>query len=182
MTVITQPPVATDGGLALRAPRPSRRLLALGITALLLLGSTGAWAYWSATGAGSGTAGTGTTVPLTLTPGTVSASLFPGGRADVVLTASNPNRSPSQIDTFVLDRDTVSSGFSVDAAHSGCSVSSLGFTTPTTGWTVPAKSGGTNSSLAVTLPGALSMAPDAASACQGATITVYLAADYLQAS
>ena len=163
--------------------RGSRRgLLALTVLALSLLGSTGTWAYFTGSGSGSGTAGTGTTVPMTLTPGTVSASLYPGGSASVVFTVSNPNLSPIYIGTFVLDTSTVTSGFAINASHSGCSTASLTFTAATAGWTVPAKSGSTNGSLAVTLPGALNMAPDAASACQGATITVYLAADYLQAN
>ena len=60
----------------------------------------------------------------------------------------------------------------VDAAHPGCAVSTLGFTTQTNGgagWTVAG-----HGSLPVTLAGALSMSASAANACQGATFTVYL--------
>jgi hypothetical protein len=153
--------------------RPS--LLALTVAAISLLGSAGAFAYWTSTGSGNGTGGTATTVPLTLTPGAVSGSLFPGGSASVVLTVSNPNLSPIRIGTFLLDTTSGTSGFT----PSGCS---LTFTAPTTGWTVPAKSGSTNGTLSVTLPSAVAMAASAASACQGANITVYLAADYLKAS
>jgi hypothetical protein len=60
----------------------------------------------------------------------------------------------------------------VDAAHPGCVVSTLSFTTQTNGgagWTVPG-----NGSLPLTLASALSMSTSAANACQGATFTVYL--------
>ena len=55
-------------------------------------------------------------------------------------------------------------------------MSALGFTTQTDGWVVAARSGGVDGTLSVTLPNALAMAPNAASACQGATFTVYLVA------
>lgn len=138
-----------------------------------------AYATWTAGGSGTGTAGTGTTTALTLTPGTPSAGLYPGGQADVVLTISNPNESPIRVMSLGLDTGQGTGGFAVDAGHSGCSVTALGYTTQTNGgagWTVPAKVGGTNGTLPVTLTNALSMATNAANACQGATLTVYLAA------
>ena len=67
----------------------------------------------------------------------------------------------------------------MDGGHSGCSVATLSYTTQTNGgagWTVPARVGIVDGTLAITLSNALSMGAGAASACQGATFTVYLAA------
>jgi hypothetical protein len=129
-------------------------------------------AYWGTTGGGSAAATSAGTSDLTLSPATPSAQLYPGGQAAVVLTVTNPNSASIRIGSLALDTSQGSSGFGVDAGHSGCGVSALSFATQANGgagWTVPG--GG---SLPVTLTGALSMAANAANACQGATFTVYL--------
>jgi hypothetical protein len=116
---------------------------------------------------------------MTLSPGTPTADLFPGGQSGVALTVSNPNTSPAHIGSLVLDTTQGTSGMAVDAGHSACAVAMLSFATQTNGgagWTVPAKVGGVNGTLAATLSRALSMSVDAAAACQGATITVFLSA------
>jgi hypothetical protein len=136
-------------------------------------------AVWSSMGAGSGSGGSGTTVAVTLSPGTPSNVLYPGGKASVVLGITSSNSAPVRIGSLALDAGRGTGGFAVDGGHAGCSVSALSFTTQTngtTGWTVPAKSGAVNGSLAVTLVDALSMSTAAANACQAATFTVYLAA------
>ena len=161
-------------------PRMPRRMLLawlMGILALAVGG--GAYAYWSGSGGGAGSATAGTTVAVTLTPGTPAAALYPGGQANVVLTVSNPNASPVHIGSLALDPGQGTGGFAVDAGHFGCAVSALSFTTQTNGgagWTVPAKVGVVNGALSVTLTNALAMGVGAANACQGASSTVYLAA------
>jgi hypothetical protein len=154
------------------------------VTSLLLVGlaaslSGVADAYWRGSGGGSGSASTGTTVAVTLTPGTPAASLYPGGQADVVTTASNPNASPVHIGSLALDIGHGTGGYAVDAAHSGCAVATVTFTSQSNGgagWTVPAKVGAVNGTLSITLTNALAMGVGAANTCQGATWTVYLAA------
>ncbi len=156
-----------------------RRLLPTSIlVGLALLVGGVAYAYWSGSGGGTGAATTATTEAVTLTPGTPDASLYPGGEADVVLTVSNPNASAVYIGSLALDAAQGTSGFSVDSGHfaAGCTVAAatLRFTTQTNsgvGWSVPA-----NGSLPVVLAGSLGMGQDAASACQGAVFSVYLAA------
>jgi hypothetical protein len=138
-----------------------------------------AHAVWSGAGSGTGSGTAGTNVAVTLSPATPVANLFPGGQADVVLTISNPNSSTARISSLALDTTQGTSGFSVDASHSGCAVTTYSFTTQTngtTGWTVPAKVGGVNGTLSVTLTNAVAMSVSAANACQGATATVYLTA------
>jgi hypothetical protein len=136
-----------------------------------------AYAYWTAGGAGAGSGAAGTTLPITLSAGTPTASLLPGGQTGVVLTMTNTNAATVKISSLALDTTQGASGFAVDASHSGCTLSTLSFVTQTNGgagWTVPGKVGAVNGTLAVTLANALSMSLSAVNACQGATFTVYL--------
>lgn len=152
-------------------------LLLLGVLALAVVGSANA--FWSSPGSGSGGGGTGTTVAMTLSPGSPTTFLAPGGQTSVVLTVSNPNPSPVFVSSFGLDTAQGTGGFSVDAGHSACDVAALSVTTQTNdggGWTVPGKVGAVAGTLPVTLTNALSMNTAGANACQAAIFTVYLAA------
>jgi hypothetical protein len=160
-----------------------RRLLlgAIALVALVVVPLGGiAYAYWTRTGSGTGSGQNGTTVAISLTPGTPTAALYPGGSTSVVLMATNTNTSPVRIDALQLDVARGTGGFAVDAGHSGCSVAALSFTTQNNGgngWTVPARVGVTNGTLPITLTAtSLAMSTTALSACQGATFTVYLVA------
>jgi hypothetical protein len=152
--------------------RPARVPTTLVVCIVLLVVGGAALAYWKVSGGGSATATSGTTANLTLSPGTPTAQLYPGGTAGVVLTITNPNAGPVRVGSISLDTAQGSGGFAVDGAHSGCGLAALSLTTQTnggSGWTVPG-----SGSLPVTLTDALSMATSAANACQGATFTVYL--------
>jgi hypothetical protein len=143
--------------------------------------STGgvATAFWTGAGGGRGAGTTGTLEAVTLGPGSPAATLYPGGRAGVMLVITNPNPSAVQVESLVLDASRGVGGFAVDVGHVGCTVTSLSLAAQTnggTGWVVPAKAGATDGRLAVTLADALSMSTAGADACQGANITVYLAA------
>lgn len=159
-----------------------RRRVVVLVSALALLAiPTGgvAYAFWSGTGAGSSNLGSSTTVPVSLGAGSPSASLYPGGQANVVLTATNTNDAVIHVSSLTLNTGQGTGGFSVDAGHSGCSVAVLSYTTQTnggTGWDIPARVGAVNGTLAVTLTNSLAMSAAAADACQGATFTVYLVA------
>jgi len=160
---------------------PRRRLVLLAALLVLLGIPVGgvAWAFWSAGGAGAGSGTNGTLTALSLSPGSPTAGLYPGGSTNVVLTATNSNPSAVRIGSLLLDTSQGTSGFAVDGAHSGCSVTALSYTTQSNGgagWSVPARVGITNGTLAITLTNALAMSTSAASACQGATFTVYLVA------
>jgi hypothetical protein len=163
--------------------RPRRtRIIVLIVAVVALAIPVGgiASAYWTAGGIGAGAGNSGTLSALSLTPGSPGSTLYPGAQTNVVLTASNPNTETAHIASLVLDPSQGTGGFAVDGAHSGCSVATLSYTTQTNGgagWTVPARVGIVNGTLAITLTNALSMGAAAASACQGATFTVYLAAN-----
>ncbi len=131
-----------------------------------------AYAYWQTSGSGSAAAATGGTAELTISPGTPTAQLYPGGQADVLLTLTNPGPASVRVGSLAVDTGQGTNGYAVDGAHSGCAVSALTFATQTNsgaGWTVPG-----SGSLPITLGNALSMATSAANACQGASFTVYL--------
>jgi len=161
----------------------SRKRIVVLVAGLLVLAGIPvggiAYAFWSGSGSGSGLGTTGTTTAMTLSPGTPSIALYPGGQSNVVLTASNPNQSPIHIGSLFLDTSQGTSGYSVDGGHAGCATSALTYTTQTNGgagWTVPAKVGTVDGTLSITLPAALAMSTAAANACQGASLTIYLAA------
>jgi hypothetical protein len=152
--------------------RRRQRALALLLPTLTLLVGGVAAAYWSTTGGGSATAASGNTSPLTLTPATPTAQLYPGGQTAVVLTVTNPNAGQVRVGSLALDTGQGTAGFAVDGAHSACGLAPLSFATQTNGgagWTVPG--GGV---LSVTLTNALSMGTGAANACQGARFSIFL--------
>jgi predicted ribosomally synthesized peptide with SipW-like signal peptide len=77
----------------------NRRLLAILISAGCLtagLGSGVAYAYFTSSGTGSGTASVGTLKDVTLVAaaGTVTSKLIPGSTGDVTLTVKNANAFP----------------------------------------------------------------------------------------
>ena len=160
--------------------RMSGRLVLTSLVVVLALAGAGtANAFWRGSGTGAGSGTTGTTVPVTLSPGSPTATLYPGGLTNVVLTVTNPNPYSVRIGSLALDTGQGTGGFAVDAGHAGCAVSTLSFTTQTNsgaGWTVAGKVGAVDGTLSVTLPNALAMGTNAANACQGATYTVYVAA------
>jgi hypothetical protein len=155
-----------------------RRLLSsrrgkVAVAVLIALGvAAGAAAYFTSTGSGSGSANVGTTQAVTITAGSPTSSLYPGGSADVRATISNPNSVQVRITSLALDTGEGTSGYSANA--SGCALS---FTTQInggSGWTVPPKFGSLNGTLDVDLIDAISMGAGAANSCQGQTFTVYL--------
>lgn len=162
-----------------RAPASQRalRTLWLPVAIGLVLASAGAAsAFWSSSGGTAGGGATGTALPVVLTPGNPTAQLRPGGLADATLTMTNPNGFPVTIGSLELDAAHGTGGLAVDSGHAACTPSSLGFTTATTGWTVPAKVGSTDGSLDVVLSHSVSMASSAPDACQGVHVSVYLQA------
>ena len=140
---------------------------------LLIAGSV-AYAAWTVNGSGTGSASATSAVGLTLTAGSPSGLLYPGGSADVDSSVSNSNPFPVHVSSVSLDTSQGTNGFDVDAGHSGCNLSSLSFTTATNGgagWDIPA-----SSSVGVDAAGAIAMSSAANDSCQGATFTVHLTA------
>lgn len=135
------------------------KIKALATSAALVAVSGGAaFAYWSTTGSGYGTAGAATgTTPVSITV-TFDKDIAPGGTKDIQYSASNPNSSST---TVTLDRAVVTATGSCDATWFAASV-------PTGTTTIAA---GATASLGT---GTLTFADTATNqdACKGATITV----------
>ncbi len=151
-------------------------LLMLAIASVVIAGGV-ASGYWSAPGGGSGSAGTGLSASMTLSPGQPLDDLFPGDTADVAVTATNPNTYAVHIGRLELDPTAGDGGYGVDAAHAGCPVAVLTYAAQTNGgagWTVPAASGGVEGALSIDLTEAITMAVDAPLTCQGAAFVVHL--------
>jgi hypothetical protein len=150
------------------------RLTRIGALTATLLCATAActFAFWSATGAGAGQAGSlATPAPVTISPATTSQELLPTGAAtgDVAVTITNPNPFPVHVNQLALDPVQGTSGYSANAA--ACELSFAPQTNGGAGWDVPA-----TGSLSVDLTNSVTMGTGAASACQGQSFGVYLAA------
>lgn len=146
---------------------------------LVALVGSSAFAYWGSGGAGGGGGTTASSVAVTLSPGVATAGLRPDGVGDVVVQVSNPNSYVAELGSLALDVTQGDGGYGVDAEHADCALATLNYTTQSNGgagWAVPAASGGDDGNLSITLSDALGMGADAANACQGATLTVYLTA------
>lgn len=130
-----------------------------------------AYGYWSATGAGASSVTTGSSIAaLQLGPAGVSQRLLPTGSAsgEVSATVTNPNSFAVHVAQLSLDTTSGVAGFSANAA--GCALSYATQDNGGAGWTFAPG----NTSLS--LPSSVTMGTAAASACQGRTFTVYLAA------
>ncbi|ASN22115.1 hypothetical protein [Arthrobacter sp. YN] len=152
---------------------PTGRLArtAVATVALCILGGAGsAYAYWAAAGTGSGSASNGSMQAVTvdaLVPGdTLQTSLVPGGTADVLLRASNPNPHAVTVYGFAANGPVTA-----DAAHPGCTTTGVTFTPPPVPLSPPLIIQ-PNSSILLTLQGAAGMSAASVSACQGAQFTV----------
>lgn len=139
--------------------------------ALCVLGGAGtAYAYWTSTGIGSGSATNGTmqtvTVDALVAGDTLQTSLVPGGTADVILRATNPNAHPVSIYGFAAN-----GAVTADTGHSSCTTTGVTFTPPPAPLAQPITIQA-NTSILLTLQGAASMSAASLSACQGAQFKV----------
>ncbi|SDP40295.1 hypothetical protein SAMN04489867_2333 [Pedococcus dokdonensis] len=144
--------------------RWTRRLAAAGTgTAAIVMAAGLAYAVWSQTGAGTGTAAAGTTAPLSAVAA-VSDTLYPGGSATLTVTVSNPNQRPVTVTSIDLAGSV--------AASAGCTTPGVTVTLPASvSVTVPA--GG---SAPVSFTDAIAMTASSSSDCQGATFTIPVSA------
>ncbi|BCW50545.1 hypothetical protein [Arthrobacter sp. StoSoilB13] len=155
-----------------RKPRSGRIARTTAATvALCILGGAGtAYAYWATTGIGNGSATNGTMQTVTvdaLIPGdTLQTSLVPGGSADVVLRATNPNSHAVTVYGIAAN-----GAVTADAAHPGCTTTGVTFTPPAAPL-APTVTIQANTSILLTLEGAASMSAASLSACQGAQFNV----------
>jgi hypothetical protein len=96
--------------------KPSKKALAVLTTAALLAGGGTAFAYWTASGAGTGTATSGNTVAVTVHQAAITG-LYPGQAAQTLSgTFDNPNAGPTYVTAVTA------TGYAIDGGHPGCTV------------------------------------------------------------
>lgn len=138
--------------------------------ALLVVVAGGAYAYFTTSGTGTGTAAVGSSSAVTL-HATVTGNLYPGTSSPVTFTVDNPSQGQQQVGTISL------SSITVDASHKECSTA-IGGTKPD--FSMPAvaveKSFGNGNGQSITQTGTLTMNDTGVSQdkCQGATLTLHL--------
>lgn len=139
-----------------RAARRRGRRLALVIAAALgaNMATAGiALAYFSATGAGSGSATAGT-LTISVPNAAILQALYPGGSADVALTVNSPSSTSVQV-------TSVTAG-----TVSGCTTPDV---TLVVSGPLPTLAPGANQ---LTLTGAARMGPNSSADCQGAALSM----------
>ena len=148
-------------------------LSALVVLALAITASV-AFAYFTSTGAGSSTATVGAAPNLTVTVDPISGDLLPGTSVDISGSVSNPNVTKLQLSHIVPGTPQVV--IDTDHANAGCSADDFTVSSLTPSAVTLPQTLSKNGSVSFT--GTLSMAntDENQDACQGATVTVNIAA------
>lgn len=146
-----------------------RASIALGSTIAVVAAGV-AFAYFTSSGSGTGSASVGSSSAVTL-HASISSNLFPGSSSPVTLTVDNPSSGAQRVGTVSL------SSITVDAGHSSCATTISGGNPDFTMAAVPVNqvfSPGNGQS--VTATGTLAMNETGVNqdGCQGATLTLHL--------
>ena len=99
------------------------------VTAALMMVAGAAFAYWTNTGSGTGSATTGTNSPITIVQTGSSVTLQPGGASSTLSgTFTNPNTSPVFVSQVTA---TLASVSGAGTSALGCTTADYALTTPT---------------------------------------------------
>lgn len=159
----------------------ARRALRRGVTvvgtaAALLAAGNVAFAFWSATGAGTAAAGATTAMPLGVSAAAApTASLYPGKTEDLGLRLSNTNAYPVNL-TRLTGATVASSDATACPASNVVLPAAVTTALATGGYVLPTPISVLAGATAVpaSLPGFLTLAADAPDGCQAKTFTVTL--------
>ncbi|MEP7192745.1 MAG: hypothetical protein ABI903_07755 [Actinomycetota bacterium] len=152
-------------------PKFTRKTVAVAAT-LLLFGGGAAFAYWTTSGSGSGTATTGTNNPVTINQTTVIPGMYPG-QAAVTLAGTFNNSNPGNAYVTAVTAPS----YAIDAAHvtAGCTVAQgnyvLGGTATITGNDVAPGTPAVGSSWTGLTIQMVNLGTNQ-DACKGATVTI----------
>ncbi len=145
-----------------------RRKLTIATVIALLAFAGAAFAYFTAVGAGTGTATVGTSTDLVL-HGTMSTTLYPGTTSPATFTVDNGSTGSQRLGTIHLDSVTA------DGTHTACVVTDFTMPDVVANQTFVAGNGQT-----VTASGTVTMAAQPTvnqDACKGATLTLHLSSN-----
>lgn len=147
------------------ARRGGTVLVATAAAAVLAAGT--AYAYWTTSGAGTGSAPAGTASSLTVGTAAAAGSLYPGTSVTGNVVVTNPNAFPVSLTGF-----TFTGTPTADKAHAdvGCTTTGVTFAPSTTLPVSIPKQGGPVANT-VTLAFTATMDNTSMNACQGATFT-----------
>jgi hypothetical protein len=143
-----------------------RAIVALAAIAVVAFAGV-AYAYFTTTGAGSGSATVGTSSAVVL-HGTAPATLYPGTSSVVNFTVDNPSSGHQLVNTIHLD------SVSTDAAHSACVMADFTMPDVAAAQDVPAGNG-----TAITATGTLTLNNTSVSQddCKNAPLTLHLSSN-----
>lgn len=147
-----------------------RRIATLTAITGVIVGSGVAYAYWTTSGTGSGTAKAATASPLSTVSAVASTTglLYPGAIGDLKVTFDNPNPFPVTVKSLSAGTGAVTAS----GGASTCSTTGVSLLSQSNlSILVPAKSG-TDGQTTATVTGAVQMDNSSDSGCQGATFTV----------
>ena len=143
-----------------------RRLVGGGMTVVVLVAASLAYAAWTASGTGSGYAEAQSAEDLTTSAATPTATLYPGATGDAELTINNPNPYPVEVDDITGDGAITAAG-----GTGTCTTTGVTFTDQTgQNIDVPA-----NGSVTEVLVNSVQMSNASDNGCQGATFTIPVA-------
>lgn len=149
----------------------NKKIAAVAAGAVLLTGTGVAYAYWTTTASGDGSAtNASSNGVLTLVADWDDDALYPGGSQEVSFTASNPGATTLRLGTIVLD--------SVEASDPDCAVGDFTMEDVVADQSIETTTSGTppvDTPEAVVATGTLEFANDSDTsqdACKGATITL----------
>jgi hypothetical protein len=137
-------------------------------TAVLMGAGAAAYAYWTNTAEGAGTASTGTlqAVVVTTSSATPTSALLPGRQASAAFRVTNPNHFDVTITAVTKDGDiTVSGGTACDATNAKVTFSDQ------TGLAVTVLANAVDQQVELDAT-AVSMDADSANGCQSATFNI----------
>ena len=131
--------------------------MALAVVILAGFASTGAYAYWTTSGSGTGSASAGTLSQVTIDDVVIGAALRPNGPArDVTIKLKNPNSFPVDIVSIAAD--------AITSDKSGCGGSGTGVTLD-----LSAVTGSIAANFTKSFTTSASMSASSVNECQGAT-------------
>lgn len=118
------------------------RRIAVVTTALVLVGGGAAYAWWSTTGTGSGTATTGTSVPITVVQTGTLTAMYPGDTAQTLSgNFTNTNPGPVHVNTVIVSITSVTKAVGAPAGTCDATDYTLAGASMSVNADVPAGSG-----------------------------------------